>query len=110
MAKILLVDDEPAVLFTLQEVLSERGHRTVPASCGAEALDRLEDVDAVLTDLQMPSMNGLELVRLIRDRDPMLPILLVTAHGNEKMAVEALKAGAYDYLTKPFHIDEVALA
>ncbi|HJZ88841.1 MAG TPA: sigma-54 dependent transcriptional regulator [Polyangia bacterium] len=109
MGKILLVDDEPAVLFTLQEVLSERGHRTVSSASGAEALERLEGVDAVLTDLQMPGMDGLELLRSIRDRDSTLPVLLVTAHGNEKVAVSAMKAGAYDYLTKPFDIDEVAL-
>jgi DNA-binding NtrC family response regulator len=109
MAKILLVDDDPAVLFTLEEVLSDRGHRTVSAKSGLEALERLEDVDAVVTDLQMPGMDGLELTRAIRDRDRSLPVLLVTAHGNEKVAVSAMKAGAYDYLTKPFDIDEVAL-
>jgi two-component system response regulator AtoC len=109
MGKILLVDDEPAVLFTLREVLSVRGHAVVTATSGAEALERLEGVDSILTDLQMPGIDGLDLLRQIRDRDPTLPVVLLTAHGSEKVAVNAMKAGAYDYLTKPFDIDEVAL-
>jgi two-component system response regulator AtoC len=106
---ILLVDDEPAVLFTLSEVLVERGHRVVTARSGAEALDKLDDADAVLTDLSMPGMDGLELMGQIGQRDPALPVILLTAHGSEKVAVAAMKQGAYDYVAKPFDIDEVAL-
>jgi DNA-binding NtrC family response regulator len=106
---ILLVDDEPAVLFTLSEVLVERGHRVVTARSGAEALDKLDEADAVLTDLSMPGMDGLELMGQIGQRDPALPVILLTAHGSEKVAVAAMKQGAYDYVAKPFDIDEVAL-
>src|SRR5262245_41966090 len=109
MGKILLVDDEPAVLFTLREVLTVRGHGVVTATSGAEALERLDGVDSILTDLQMPGIDGMDLLKQIRDRDPTLPVILLTAHGSEKVAVNAMKAGAYDYLTKPFDIDEVAL-
>ncbi len=106
---ILLVDDEPGVLFTLSEVLGDRGHQVITASSGAEALPRLDDAEVVITDLNMPGMNGMELIRAINARDPTLPVILLTAHGSERVAVEAVKAGAYDYLTKPFDIDEVAV-
>jgi two-component system response regulator AtoC len=106
---VLLVDDEPGVLFTLSEVLTERGHKVLTARSGAEALTKLEDAETVVTDLSMPGMDGLELMTQIIARDPSLPVLLLTAHGSEKVAVAAMKTGAYDYLKKPFDIDEVAV-
>ena len=105
---ILLVDDEPGVLFTLSEVLTDRGHKVVTVRSGAEALTKLDDVDAVLTDLSMPGMDGIELMGQIVQRDPQLPVVLLTAHGSERVAVLAMKQGAYHYLAKPFDIDEVA--
>jgi two-component system response regulator AtoC len=109
MAKVLLVDDEPAVLYTLQEVLGERGDTVVTASSGQVALERLEGVEAVVTDLAMPGMDGMALLRAVRERDPDLPVIVLTAQGSERTAVTAMKAGAYDYLRKPFDIDEVGL-
>ncbi|HEY5925299.1 MAG TPA: sigma-54 dependent transcriptional regulator [Kofleriaceae bacterium] len=109
MSAILLVDDEPGVLFTLSEVLVERGHKVVTARSGADALHKLDDVETVLTDLSMPGMDGLELMTQVVARDPSLPVILLTAHGSERVAVEAMKRGAYDYLAKPFDIDEVAV-
>ena len=109
MSCVLLVDDEPGVLFTLSELLTERGHRVVTARSGLEALDKLDDADAVITDLSMPGMTGLELMAQIATRDPALPVILLTAHGSERVAVAAIKQGAYDYLAKPFDIDEVAI-
>ncbi len=109
MTTVLLVDDEPGVLFTLSEVLSERGHRVVTARSGTEALTKLDDVEAVLTDLSMPGMDGLALMTQLVARDPSLPVILLTAHGSERVAVAAMKQGAYDYLSKPFDIDEVAV-
>ena len=106
---VLLVDDEPGVLFTLSEVLTERGHKVLTARSGAEALTKLDDAETVVTDLSMPGMDGLELMTQIISRDPSLPVLLLTAHGSEKVAVAAMKTGAYDYLKKPFDIDEVAV-
>ena len=97
MGRVLLCDDEPAVLFTLKEVLVERGHEAVTAASGREALGRLDGVDAAITDLAMPGMDGLALLAAIRERDPSLPVVLLTAHGSEKVAVQAMKAGAYDY-------------
>jgi two-component system response regulator AtoC len=106
---VLLVDDEPGVLFTLKEVLTDRGHRVLTARSGAEALPLVDEAEVVVTDLAMPGMSGLELIAAITARDPQLPVILITAHGSERVAVQAIKAGAYDYLPKPFDIDEVAL-
>ena len=111
MPKILIVDDEAQVRFTLAEVLGDAGHVVVAAASGAEALRICDDdVDAVITDLSMPGMDGLELLAALRQRDAALPVLLLTARGSERIAVQALKAGAYDYLIKPFDIDEIVLA
>jgi len=96
-------------LFTLSELLLERGHKVITAKNGVEALTKLEEAETVLTDLSMPKMDGLELMTQIAARDPSLPVILLTAHGSEKVAVAAMKQGAYDYLTKPFDIDEVAV-
>jgi two-component system response regulator AtoC len=109
MTTVLLVDDEPGVLFTLSELLTERGHRVITARSGDDALTKLDDADTVVTDLSMPGMDGLELMTHIVQRDPALPVLLLTAHGSERVAVEAMKKGAYDYLAKPFDIDEIAV-
>ncbi len=108
MAKLLLVDDEPGVLFTLKELLEDRGHAAVLARSAQEALAKMEGVDAVVTDLSMPGMDGLALLRALHERDEALPVILLTAHGSEKIAVKAIKDGAYDYCTKPFDIDEMA--
>ncbi|MEO7092114.1 MAG: response regulator, partial [Polyangiales bacterium] len=86
MSSVLLVDDEPGVLFTLSEVLTERGHRVLTARSGAEALTKVDDADAVLTDLSMPGMDGLELMGQIVQRDATLPVILLTAHGSERVA------------------------
>ena len=111
MAKILIVDDEAQVRFSLTEVLGDAGHLVVAAADGAEALHLCDDdVDAVVTDLSMPGIDGLELLAALHRRDRELPVLLLTARGSERIAVQAMKAGAYDYLVKPFDIDELVLA
>jgi two-component system response regulator AtoC len=110
MSRVLVVDDEPGVLFMAREVLIERGHDVVSASSGVDALRQLDEtIDVVLTDLAMPGMDGLQLLEKIRERDAELPVILLTAHGNERTAVRAMKEGAYDYLGKPVNIDELGL-
>ena len=109
MAKVLVVDDDAALRFTLEEVLGEKGFESVAAVSGEEALGLLAGVDAVITDLAMPGMDGLGLLAKLREKDPDLPVILLTAHGNERIAVQAMKAGAYDYLHKPFSSEELAL-
>jgi two-component system response regulator AtoC len=109
MPRILIVDDDPRVLYMLKELMVERGHEPVTASSGRAALEACEGVDAVLTDLAMPEMNGLELLQALRERDRSLPVILLTAQGSEKLAVQAIRGGAYDYLTKPADTDELTL-
>jgi DNA-binding NtrC family response regulator len=110
-SRVLVVDDDVNVRFTLKEVLLERGHEVVEAADGALALAALagnEPPDLVVSDLVMPNLDGLELLKRIRALHPELPLLLLTARGSERTAVEAMRAGAYDYLTKPCDIDELA--
>ena len=97
------------MLYAVKEVVRAAGHEPVLARSGKEALERLEGVDAVVTDFGMPEMDGLALLAAIRERDGSLPVILLTAQGSERVAVRAMKAGAYEYVTKPFDIDEMTL-
>ena len=106
---VLVVDDEPALVYALGEFLDDRGWGHRGATDGADALTKVDGVDAVLTDLSMPVMDGFALLAALRARDPSLPVIVMTAHGDERVAVRAMKAGAFDYLTKPFDLDEVGL-
>jgi two-component system response regulator AtoC len=107
MTKVLVVDDEPALRFAVQEVLE--GHRleVITAENATEALSALDDIDIVVSDYMMPDMDGMQLLEKIRATHPSVPFILVTAHGSERLAVRALKQGAYDYLSKPFDNDEL---
>jgi two-component system response regulator AtoC len=109
MARVLLVDDEPALLFTLSQLLKSRGLEPVLARSGKEALGKLDGVDGVVTDYSMPDMDGVQLVQAVHERDESLPVVMLTAHGSERIAVRAMKSGAYEYVTKPFDIDEISL-
>ena len=109
MARVLLVDDEPALLFTLSRLLKSRGLEPVLAHSAKEALAKLEGVDGVVTDYSMPDMDGVQLVQAVHERDDSLPVVVLTAHGSERIAVRAMKSGAYEYVTKPFDIDEISL-
>jgi two-component system response regulator AtoC len=108
--RVLLVDDEPSVRAALRELVQGRGWEPLPARSGAEALELLDRADAVVTDFSMPEMDGMELLRAVHERDESLPVILLTAHGSERLAVRAIKAGAYEYVTKPFDVDEMLIA
>jgi two-component system response regulator AtoC len=110
MPRVLLVDDEPSVRVALRELVEGQGWEAMLARSGAEALLLLDRADAVVTDFSMPEMDGMELLRTIHDRDESLPVILLTAHGSERLAVRAIKAGAYEYVTKPFEVDEMSVA
>jgi len=107
-SKVLLVDDEEAIRFAVSVLMDGSGHEVIMAGSAEEALKRLEGVDVVVTDLEMPGKSGLELLDEVRAQDPTIPVILITAFGSERIAVEALKRGAYDYIAKPFDNDEVA--
>src|SRR5882762_362494 len=112
MARVLAVDDDAAVRFTLEAVLSDGGLTVETADGGAAGLAAFEvrGADVVVTDLAVPDVDGMQVLAHIRTVDPSVPVLLLTAHGSERIAVAAMKAGAYDYLPKPFDPDELALA
>ncbi len=110
MPRVLLVDDEPSVRVALKELVQGRGWEPLVARSGAEALELVDRADAVVTDFSMPEMDGMELLRAVHERDESLPVILLTAHGSERLAVRAIKAGAYEYVTKPFDVDEMLVA
>jgi len=107
---VLIVDDEFSVRDSLVHWFQKDGYRTAGAQDGKEALQRLEEAswDVVLLDIKMPGMDGLELQRRIRDVDPDLPIIMITAFASVESAVQALKEGAFDYVTKPIDPDELS--
>ena len=109
MASILIVDDEPAVRFALEEALTTGGHDVIACASAAEARARAGDADVVVTDLVMPGQDGLALLAELRRDEPELPVVLLTARGSERTAAQAIKAGAWDYLPKPFAVDELRL-
>ena len=104
METILIVDDEKNYPLILSAILEEEGFETFTANSGGEALEVLEntDIDLVLTDMKMPSMDGIELLEKIKAKDPDLPVIMMTAHGTVDKAVEAMQKGAYSYILKPF--------
>ncbi|MBD3226426.1 MAG: response regulator [Caldithrix sp.] len=108
---ILVVDDEEEVRETLQNVLQNMNYKPFVASDGKEALEVIKnnDIDVVLSDLYMPNMDGIELLKRVKSFNNKMVFLMITAHPTIETAVEAIKKGAYDYLTKPFHIEEVRL-
>ena len=108
-AHILLIEDDPSLATGLQTVLAAEGHRVTQETRGDLGLERArrETFDAVLTDFKLPGLSGLELVRQLHAAKPRLPIILMTAHGSTDTAIEATKFGAYDYLLKPFEMEEL---
>jgi two-component system response regulator AtoC len=108
---ILVVDDERTLRFTLKEGLSEEGYRVETAADGAEALERLkqEEFDLALLDQKLPDTSGLDLLQEIRSRHPAVQVVMMTAYGQIAQAVQATKAGCFDYLSKPFELDHVKL-
>ena len=107
--KILIVEDDAAVVMTLRRVLSEEGHTVVVETRGDGGLSRAtaEPFDLVLSDIKLPGLGGLDLVRELRRTKPRLPIILMTAHGTTEMAIQATQSGAFDYLLKPFEMPEM---
>ena len=108
MAKILVVDDDPGVLFMLGEVFRDAGHEVVTTLDPEETLSLLPGVDAALIDLHMPGIDGVHLVARIRDRDAGLPVILLTGGSPSAARAQARQSGAFDVMIKPVHIDELA--
>lgn len=109
--KLLVVDDDESLRWVTQAQLQQSGYRVDAAANGKEALAKLREApaDLVITDLMMPGMSGIELLKQIRADYPEIIVILVTAFGTVENAVEAMKAGAYDYITKPVNMEELRL-
>jgi two-component system NtrC family response regulator len=104
METILIVDDEKNYLTILSALLEDEGFEVLTAPGGSEALEvhKSSDLDLILTDMKMPKMDGIELLENIKQNDPDLPVIMMTAHGTVDKAVEAMQKGAYTYVLKPF--------
>jgi len=104
-ATILLVDDDPLVRDSATRLLQEQGLKVIACSDGYEAMNRLDEgiVDAVLSDIKMPGLTGLELLEKIRNFDPEIPVLLMTGYADLEMAVAAIQGGVFDFILKPFN-------
>ncbi len=110
-SSILLIDDDDSLRRVMEFSLTEAGHRVEAAGSGEEGLRLLEKgaFDAVISDITMPGMSGMEVLAKVRERDAAVPVVMITAYGTIESAVEAMKQGAFDYITKPFNRDELRL-
>jgi two-component system, NtrC family, response regulator AtoC len=107
-ARILVADDEPNLRRVLTAILQRDGYEVVVAADGAEALARVTDqVDVVITDLKMPRVDGMEVLRQVAANEPGIPVIMITAFGSVGHAVAAVKAGAFDYIEKPFEQEQI---
>ena len=106
-AKILVADDEQNLRRVLVAMLRREGHDVLQAGSGAEAIERLSEVDVVITDLRMPGADGMEVLRTASRAFPQVPVIMITAYGSVGQAVEAIKAGAFDYIEKPFEQESI---
>src|SRR5664279_3553327 len=110
--RVLIVDDEKNMRWVLSQALSADGFEVVEAVDGNSALDSVseQEPDVMVLDHRMPGKDGMEVLRTVRGKGLSFPIIMLTAHGNVATAVEAVKAGATEYLTKPFDLEELKLA
>lgn len=109
--RILVVDDEKSMRDFLEILLTKNGYKVKVASSGTDAIQLIEgaDYDLVISDIRMPEMSGLELLRRIKSVQPETIVIMITAYASTQQAVEAMKQGAYDYVTKPFKVDEIKI-
>ncbi|MDP2730185.1 MAG: response regulator [Dehalococcoidales bacterium] len=109
-AGVLVVDDERSVTDLLSTVLKEEGYGCITAATGEEALEKLSmsNVDVALIDLRLPGMPGMDVLRVIKAAYPRTAVIVVTAAGDAETAVQAMKTGAVDYITKPFEVERVS--
>jgi len=108
-SKVLIVDDDLDALEMMQDLFETKGYISITAKNGLEALDKIKDQepDIILSDIRMPEMDGMELLQILSKDFPQVPVIMITAHGTIKTAVEAMKIGAKDYILKPLSLDEI---
>ncbi|MBN2490791.1 MAG: sigma-54-dependent Fis family transcriptional regulator [Planctomycetes bacterium] len=107
-ASVLLIEDDEALRLTLAELLERRGYAPVLAETGTEGLAKVEArIASVLLDLRLPDMDGMKVLERLQKEDPRLPVIVVTGHGSERRAVQAVKEGAFNYIPKPIEAEEL---
>ena len=111
MKEILIVDDEKSILDLLKVVFSKEGWKVTTCLSAPKAISLLEndEFDLLLCDIKMPQTSGMEVLKRIKKKRPDIPVVMMTAYGSIKQAVDALKSGAMDYVVKPFDIDELKI-
>jgi DNA-binding NtrC family response regulator len=112
MARILIIDDDPAMVQVISDICQERGHQTIAYSSGIKALEGLTThaPQLVITDVRMDKIGGLDVLRECKEVIPSTPVIMITAYKQLEVGIEAMKMGAYDYITKPFKVDELQLS
>jgi signal transduction histidine kinase len=108
-AHILVIDDEEAARYGIRKALEREGYQVELAADGREALQKIQEFSpqAIISDINMPNMDGITLLREVGRLDAPPPVILITAHGSEALAVQGLRAGAYDYIGKPFDVEDL---
>jgi two-component system, NtrC family, response regulator AtoC len=111
MAKIVIIDDEPAMVEVIVTLCREKGHQVFPFNSAPKAVEQLDSIapHVVVTDIKMETMSGFDVLRHVREHHRQTAVILITAYGTVETALEAMKMGAYDYVTKPFKIDELQM-
>ena len=107
--RILVIDDEDKMCWALDRALSYEGYQVITATRGLQGIDlaKKDDFSLIILDLKMPDMDGLEVLKEIKNINPTIPVIMITAHGTIDTAIEAMKIGATDYITKPFKLEEI---
>jgi len=109
MKKILVVDDEESVRAILKQILEQGNYTVEAAGNGKEAAEMLKSIhfDAIISDINMPIMNGVELLNKAKELAPDVPVIFITAYGKDKVVIEAMKIGLADFIEKPFRMDQI---
>ena len=107
--RVLIVDDDLDALEMMQDLFDSKGYKSMTAVNGIDAITKIkaQEPDIILSDIRMPEMDGMELLKILTKEYPHIPVLMITAHGTIKTAVEAMKVGAKDYILKPLSLDEI---
>jgi len=111
MPTVLIIDDEESILRSLSAALTRRGYEVLTAATGGEGVRKLSDtVDVVLLDVRLPDFDGLKVLKKIREKQPLVGVVMISAHGTIEAAVSAVKLGAFDFLEKPLSLEKVVIA
>lgn len=109
--KLLIIDDEPLIRMSLHDGLNDSTLEVTTAKSGAEAIELIksDNFDFIITDLKLPNINGMEILKFVKNISPKTSVIIMTAYGTTETAVEAIKMGAFDYIAKPFSIEEIKI-